>query len=108
MAREGKQLAGSVAETPELRPGLQLYLEAFFDLDSDRTHNEGLSPIPWRSIKEYAETFGFDEEQTADLFYFVRELDGEHLKRLAAKMKEKAKHGPNVKRPSRPNGKNRR
>jgi hypothetical protein len=31
--------------------------------------------------------FEFDEEQTEDLYFFVRRLDSEHLKKLAAKQK---------------------
>lgn len=88
---------------PELRVGLQFYLEAFFDLDSDRQHGKSLGPIPWKSIKGYAEAFELDEEQTADLFFFLRQMDTDHLKRIAAKRKDRAKNGPNAARPVKKN-----
>jgi hypothetical protein len=67
--------------------GLQLYLNAFFDLDSERSHGNGLTPIPWTSIMNYAKAFDFDNEQTEDLIFFIRKLDSEHLNILAEKQK---------------------
>jgi hypothetical protein len=81
-------LPDRIANAPELAPGLQLYIDAFFDLDSERSHGQGLSQIPWSSITNYAKAFEFDEEQTEDLFFFVKRLDGEHLKRLSDSMKK--------------------
>jgi hypothetical protein len=94
--RLGEPIPDKIANAPELRLGLQLFIDAFFDLDSERTHGDNLALIPWRSIREYALAFDFDEEQTADLFYFVRKMDSDHLKRLAAKRKA------NVGKPARP------
>ncbi len=94
--RAGQPLSERIQNAPELRIGLQLYIQAFFDLDSERSHAQGLAAIPWTSINEYAKVFDFDEEQTDDLFFFIRKLDASHLKRLDAKNKT------NVKKPSRP------
>jgi hypothetical protein len=80
--RAGNPLPNRIANAPELINGLQLYLVAFFDLDSERSHSTSLSPIPWTSIYQYSQAFNLDEEQTEDLFYFVKRLDSEHLKRL--------------------------
>lgn len=85
--RAGQPMPERIANAPELQLGLQLYLEAFFDLDSERTHGKSLAPIPWSRIKGYAEAYEFDTEQTEDLIYFVKKLDNEHLKRLASKRK---------------------
>lgn len=85
--RAGQPLPDRIANAPELETGLQLFLQAFFDLDSERSHASGLTPIPWTSISAYAMAFEFDEEQTEDLYFFVRRLDSEHLKRLEAKQK---------------------
>ena len=93
MVRDGRNVPDTMLNAPELRVGLQFYIEAFFDLDSERSHGESLSPIPWGKIKDYAQTYECDEEQTADLFYLVKQMDADHLKRLAAKMKAKTKHG---------------
>lgn len=93
MVRDGRNVPDNMASAPELRVGLQFYIEAFFDLDSERTHGESLAPIPWGKIKDYAEAYECDEEQTADLIYLVKQMDADHLKRLAAKIKARSKHG---------------
>lgn len=97
--RAGQPIPERIANAPELQPGLQLYMQAFFDLDSERSHAMGLVVIPWSSIAAYASAFEFDEEQTEDLFYFVRKMDTEHLKKLAEK--QKANQAKNAKRPVR-------
>lgn len=87
--RSGQPIPDRIANAPELRIGLQLYLDAYFDLDSERSHSMAPTSIPWTSIATYAKAFEFDEEQTEDLFYFIRRMDKEHLKRLEKKMKAK-------------------
>jgi hypothetical protein len=82
--RSGQPVPESILNAPELQIGLQLYLQAFLDLDSERT--QGLSPIPWLSIRHYGQAYEFDERQTEDLFYFVKKLDIAHMKRMAAKL----------------------
>lgn len=93
--QRGQPLPERIANAPELLLGLQLYLQAFFDLDSERSHSTGLVAIPWTSINEYAKAFDFDEDQTEDLFFFIRKMDASHLKRLELKNKT------NVKKPAR-------
>ena len=83
--RMGQPLPARIANAPELMLGLQVYLQAFFDLDSERSHANGYTLIPWSSIYSYAQTLDFDDEQTEDLIYLIRRLDSEHVKRLAAK-----------------------
>lgn len=92
----GQPLPDRIANAPELQAGLQLYLQAFFELDSER--NE-LSPIPWSSIADYAAAYDFDEEQTADLFDIIRKVDAAHINRLAEK--QTAKYAKKSNRPSR-------
>ncbi len=60
-------------------------MQAFFDLDSERSHAMGVTLIPWSAIRNYAEFHDFDEEQTSDLIYFIRKMDGENAKRLMRK-----------------------
>jgi hypothetical protein len=85
--RSGQPLPDRIANAPELRTGLELYLQAFFDLDSERSHATSPTAISWSSVRNYAETFEFDEEQTENIHYFIREMDSENLKRIANKMK---------------------
>jgi hypothetical protein len=85
--QSGQPLPSKIANAPQLFLGLALYIEAFFDLDSERSHGMGLTPIPWTSIASYAIAHELDEEQTHSLFYHIKRLDTEHLKYLAAKQK---------------------
>ena len=84
--RSGNPLPDRIANAPRLLQGLELYLNAFFELDSERTHAMSPTPIPWTSICSYAEAYDFDETQASDLFFFVRKMDSDHLKRVASKM----------------------
>jgi hypothetical protein len=78
-------LPDRIQNAPVLISGLELYLHAFFDLDSERSHGMGVTKIPWSCIKDYALFYEFDSEQTSDLFYLIRKMDSEHVKSLAAK-----------------------
>lgn len=85
----GQPLPDRIANAPELIIGLQLYLIAFFDLDSERDNSMSLRRIPWSAIDRYATRYEFDSEQYDDLHYFIREMDTEHLKRLKSKQQNK-------------------
>lgn len=82
----GQPLPDRIANAPELITGLELYLQAFFDLDCERSHGMGLTRIPWSSIKDYAIAFDFDSRQTEDLFYYIRALDFANLIYLEERM----------------------
>jgi hypothetical protein len=89
--QSGAPIPERIANAPELINGLQIYLQAFFDLDSERNHGFSLSAIPWQSIKEYAETYEFDAEQKEDLLFFIRRMDQAHLDRLDKKQPKPGK-----------------
>lgn len=80
-----KSVPTNILEAPELEEGLQLYLQAFFDLDSERSHSFSLVRIPNSAIRNYALDMNLDADQTDELKYFIAEMDGAHLKRLKAK-----------------------
>lgn len=80
-------LPDRIENAPKLLPGLELYLVAVLDLDSERLEGQ----IPWSSIAHYSDFYGFDEWQSEDLFYFVRALDGVILDRRAKKREADAK-----------------
>lgn len=82
----GQPMPERIAKAPELNLGLEMYLQAFFDLDSERSHGMGLTRIPWSSIADYAIAFEYDDEQTASLFHHIRSMDEENLKRLDEKL----------------------
>lgn len=92
--REGKALPDRIQNAPELLPGLYLYIQAFYDLDSERSHDFGFRKIPFTSIMNYAKAFEFDEEQTEDLIYLIKHMDSAYIERLE---KKKPKKSPKVK-----------
>jgi hypothetical protein len=72
-------------KAPVLENGLEFYLQAFFDLSSDRSRGFDQGPIPWSSIISYASHYGLDYEETEELLFFVRRLDNEYLKKANSK-----------------------
>ena len=96
--RLGQPIPDGIANAPRLNLGLELYLQAFYDLDSERTIGLSLSPIPWSAIHNYCECNLLGEEQTENMHYFIRRMDGANLKR----MNEKSKAQENGKNPPRP------
>lgn len=75
----------------DLLPGMDFYLDAFFALDTERDLSNGLSPIPWSSIRLYAKDAGCDDAEMEELVYFVRALDQAHMKQTAKKIKSAGK-----------------
>lgn len=76
---------------PELRWGLELYFEAYFDLDTERSHAAGFTSIPWSSIVRYAQLYDFDEDQTERLLVHIRKMDNANIKKLSDDFE--SKHG---------------
>lgn len=86
--RQSKQpLPDRIANAPVLRQGLEFYLQAFFDLDSERNQGMGQGRIPWFSIQRYASFYALNEDERDRLNYYIRALDAA----LAKHYKEK--HG---------------
>lgn len=88
--RAGQPIPPRIANAPELHVGLELFINAFFDLDSERQAGFSIGPIPWSKVKEYCVAYCFDEDLTEDVFYFVKALDNAHMKRLEAEHKAKS------------------
>jgi hypothetical protein len=78
----GQPIPDRIENAPELELGLNLYLIAFFDLDSERSHSFGYTRIPWSSIQDYAAANEFDGYQTECLNYFIRKMDSANAERL--------------------------
>lgn len=88
-ALNNQPLPERIANAPELLPGLDLYLQAFFDLDSERSHSFGLTRIPYSAIRHYASLKEFDEDQTQRLVVLITEMDKANLERLDAQREKK-------------------
>jgi hypothetical protein len=69
-----------ILNSPELNLGLQIYLQAFFDLDTERPQGMDVGRIPHSAICAYAKNYNFDADQTDALSYFVLHMDNEYHK----------------------------
>lgn len=83
--RRGLPLPDKIQNAPELEPGLELYLRAFYELDSCRSVGMGEGPIPWTAMEQWATSLGMDEEEREDVHYLVRRLDNAFLEHQAKK-----------------------
>lgn len=72
-----------IAAKPKLGLGLQFFLTAFYDLDTERDLST-MQPIAWSSIVNYAKFYNAD---ISELLYFIRKMDNAYLTKLAAKRK---------------------
>lgn len=69
---------------PKLRRDATWYMTAFLDLDTERTHGMGLMKIPRSAVIAYADECELSEAERYDLAFIIREVDNDHLERLAA------------------------
>lgn len=101
MERDGVELPANLATQPLLPVGLVTFIEAFYDLDTERNHGMSLTRIPWSRIVAYGEHYGYDVDE---LVFFIREMDDAHLDRLAKESKGGGAGGTDqtVYRPPRP------
>jgi hypothetical protein len=91
-ARRGGRLPPAVANPPRLLPGLEMYLDAFWSLNTCRTVDGG--PIPWTAIETWldrARIFALNERHSAH--YILRSMDNEYLKWLAAEARRQTQRG---------------
>lgn len=102
--RNNEPLPDFIANAPELEEGLFFYLQAFFDLDSERTSGMNRGQIPFFKIIKYAKHYKLDDDEESVLVHHIRLMDNAHLKRLADKDAEeqkrneaKTKRGKNTK-----------
>lgn len=84
-------IPAKIANAPELLPGLEIYMAAFHDLESERIQGIDLGPIPRSAIVSYARELDMGEEDFEDLYHHVRSLDIFFLKWQAKKANKKGK-----------------
>ena len=98
MQRDGVAVPANIVNQPSLPIDLIIYLDAFYDLDTDRNYE--LGRIPWSKILRYGEHYDMNTE---DLFFFIRKMDDAHLANKASKTNG-GSQGPRtpVQRPPRP------
>lgn len=101
MARDGVEIPQNLADQPTLIGDLLCYLDAFYELDTERAHGVGLVRIPWSAIVRYGRHYGYDVEE---LVFFIRRMDDAHLDKLRAGAQDGGSTGTGeiVHRPPRP------
>lgn len=86
-----------IANAPELRLGLELYLTAYFDLDSCRSLGMEAGQIPWTAVEDYSDRLELTDAQRDDLHFFVKRMDeaiaGQLKKKRASQEKMKPPNG---------------
>ncbi len=83
--RQGLPIPKKIAEAPELDFGLQFYLHAFYELESERPVGIDIGPIPRSAVKDYALELEMDADEFDDLYFHIRALDVTFLKHRAKK-----------------------
>lgn len=81
----GTELPPKIANAPVLTIGLELYLQAFWELSSCRDVGFGEGQIPWLAIDRYCQSLGLDIDQELALFHHVRAMDNVYLKHQSKK-----------------------
>lgn len=77
--RSGQPIPDRIANAPEVSLGLLFYLQAFFDLDAERSQGFGFGRIPWSATLQYASYYELDDETTDNLFRYIRLMDTAYL-----------------------------
>lgn len=66
---------------PELPEGLEVYLNYFWELSTDRRLGFGcIGPIPWSVLDRYARQQCDTDVELEDFIYYIRALDAEFMK----------------------------
>jgi hypothetical protein len=81
MQRDGIAPPEVLVVQPKISVGLLMYLEAFYELDTERNHGMSLARIPWSSIMAYADRYQYDGDE---MLFFIRKMDDAWLEKLAA------------------------
>lgn len=65
--------------------GLQLYLNAFMDLNTCRPAGFGVSPIPWTAVNDYCLAAELSREQCEDMMHHIQAMDVAYCKHHKSK-----------------------
>jgi len=77
-----------VTAEPDLFPGDDFFISAFYQLSSCRQDKGDIpGPIPWTAIVEYADRRGLYNETSLLLEMIIREMDNAYIKWYTRKQK---------------------
>ena len=63
---------------PRLNLGTQLYIDAFWELSTERDFGYSLGPIPWSKIMLYADRIGLNPTMCDVFLLVMRELESHY------------------------------
>jgi len=76
-----RELPRSIRNAPELWPGLEIFLSAFWELNSSRSVGLAIGPIPYSEIVEWGRVWELDDEMLDDLIFHVRRMDAAYVEK---------------------------
>lgn len=91
IAEEEGRPPKALIDRPELFPGNEWYLEAFWELSTDRDAGMALGPIPFSAINQYGKRLALDAEEFDTFRIMIRALDGAYLDHAEARRKAREK-----------------
>lgn len=97
--RMRRPIPDEIANAPEVRPDLEIFWAAFWDLRGERGAD---LPIPYSKARAWCRDYGMSEDDFADLWFLVRRMD-ETFMEWAAKQR-KAQHENDRRSGKRDNG----
>lgn len=88
VAKSGGKLPDGIRDAPELRPDLELFWRAFWELHSCRRYEGAL--IPWDAVAMWASTYDLPGPDAEFMQVVIREMDLAYLAHVATQ-REKAR-----------------
>lgn len=77
----GQPVPERIANRPELEQGNMFYLQAFFDLDTERYQGfNGPGRIPWSAMVAYAKHYGLFSYEVDDFVQIIKAVDAANSK----------------------------
>ena len=78
---------------------MEFFLDAFFELDTERISGYGIFPIPVSRIRSYAARYGYEGELEEEFVYYLRAMDRHYMTYAQSKEKNKTKVNPDASTP---------
>lgn len=91
VAKSGGKLPDGIRDAPELRPDLELYWRAFWELHSCRRYEGAL--IPWDAVALWASTYGIRDHDAELMHVLIREMDLAYLSHVRAQQDKARTNG---------------
>lgn len=85
--RLGEKIPDRIANRPVIEQYMMFYIDAFFELTTERQIGFVEGPIPLSAIHRYADRLEMNSEERIDFHLFITRLDATYLKYKTRKEK---------------------